>query len=237
MHFVYIDDSKDEKLSCFSAILINANKWRDVFDKLKAYRKHLKSTDGIYVKKEFHATEFVAGRGRIAPSVVVKHRRCQIFMEMLTHMADPNDIKIINACGARSSEQLIFERMLNRINTNVSRQHSHALLCCDQGNEVAYTKLVRKMAVYNPIPSMYTAGPGRNLPISSILEDPIFKVSTHSYFIQLADFCAFSLLRSERPTAAAIKYGFDKAFDCLDPVLVKQAFGKDPRKKGIIRDY
>lgn len=49
----------------------------------------------------------------------------------------------------------------------------------------------------------------RSIPVELILEDPVFKVSQRSYFIQLADFCAYALLRRERPLASKTKYGLD----------------------------
>ena len=69
-----------------------------------------------------------------------------------------------------------------------------------------------------------------------IVEDIVYRDSKRSAFIQLADFCAFALLRSENPIASRTKYGLDKSFDRLKPALVTQAFAKDPRGFGIIRE-
>lgn len=79
---------------------------------------------------------------------------------------------------------------------------------------------------YNPIPSKYglwldTGEAYKNIPIDRILEDPLFKDSEQSYFIQLVDFCAYALLRRERPIHSKTKYGLDKAFDILSPILVR----------------
>jgi hypothetical protein len=46
-----------------------------------------------------------------------------------------------------------FERLANRINTAVGAWGSHALLISDEGKEATYTRLIRKMGVFNPIPS------------------------------------------------------------------------------------
>ena len=54
-----------------------------VVAQVRAWRRQLKVSDGIYVYKELHATEFVAGRGRIAPRPVTKFRRSQVFCETL----------------------------------------------------------------------------------------------------------------------------------------------------------
>ena len=86
----------------------------------------------------------------------------------------------------------------------------------------------------NPVPSQIYAGKPVSAELDRIIEDPLFKTSKSSYFIQLADFLAFSLLRHEKPIASTLE-PVKSAFEQLDTVLVKEAFTNDPKKKGIIR--
>src|SRR5205807_1541322 len=108
---------------------------------------------------------------------------------------------------------------------------------CDEGKESIYTRLARKVGVHNPIPSMYgqwSSGQAtQNIPLDHILEDPIFKKSHSSYFIQLADFCAYALLRRELPLLSKAKYGLHLGFERLLPILATECNRKDPH--GIIR--
>jgi hypothetical protein len=110
-------------------------------------------------------------------------------------------------------------------------------MICDEGKEGIYTRLARKMVVFNPIPSNQGEwAPGaatRNIPLDRIIEDPIFKKSHNSYFVQLADFCAYALLRREVQIASKNRYGLHQCFDVLSPVLLKAACRTDP--DGIIR--
>lgn len=76
----------------------------------------------------------------------------------------------------------------------------------------------------------------KNKPVDRIVEDIVYRDSKHSTFIQLADFCAFSLLRFESPTPRTVAAGLDVAFKRLDPIIVKHAFTKDPKGLGIIRE-
>ena len=118
-------------------------------------------------------------------------------------------------------------------------QDSYCHLVCDEGKEDYYVKLVRKLRVYNPIPSQFGAwNPGefaKNIPIERIIEDPQFKDSRKSYFIQHADFMAFGLLRSEKPTPKIKRHGAHKSLDQLDESLNRVCNKKDPRGMGIIR--
>lgn len=127
--------------------------------------------------------------------------------------------------------------MVNRINVNVSQQQGNAILVFDQGKEVEYTRLIRRLGVHNPIPSKFgswgTAGPTKNIPTGLIVEDPFFKRSDRSYFIQAVDFCAYALLQRERPLPSKVKYGLDKSFNVLTKVLERRAAATDP--DGIIR--
>ena len=237
MHLIYIDDSYEKPYTIYSAIAIPAVVWRDVFGALKGWRREINASDGIFVNKELHATDFVAGRGRLGPDVVTKHRRSQIFLGALKLLNRTDGIRIFNICLA-DNQNYAFERLPNRINRTMKAWDSQFILFCDEGNEGEYTRLVRKMAVHNPIPSRYgawidTGRPTRNIPTDRILEDLFFKNSEKLYFIQMADFCAYALLRREKHLASKNKYGILKAFDELTDVVVKPASPHDPM--GVIR--
>ena len=236
MHLIYIDDSRDEALCVFSALFIPAQEWKGDFAAVREFRGRLKRSDGIHVYKEFHAWKFVSGRGDLG-AVVTKWRRCGIFRETLKLVSELPGAKLMNAVFPVNREEHAFERMLNRINRNMHACDSQALLICDEGKEADYTRLARKMAVFNHIPSRYGqwhgTGSTKNIPIDRIIEDPFFKQSDKSYFVQLVDFCAYALLRRERPLPSKEKYGISSAFSILAPILIREANGRD--REGIIR--
>lgn len=238
MHFVYIDDSGDEKVRCYSALILHETVWKEAQARIRQHRRELKRTDGMFVTKELHATEFVSGRGRVGLQIVPKGRRCQVFKETLSLVAGLPNIYMHSAIGSRSNDRLLFERLINRINRTMGEWKSNAIIFHDEGKD--YTHLARRMCVYNPIRSKFGAWPGgspiRNMPIDRILEDIVFRDSRDSIFIQLADFCAYALFRSEHPLPTKSKYGLDTAFSLLHPICIRQAYGADPKKLGIIRD-
>lgn len=55
MHLVYLDDSRDEQLCVFSGLIIPDAEWRGCFEQLRTFRRDLKASDGIFVRKELHA--------------------------------------------------------------------------------------------------------------------------------------------------------------------------------------
>ncbi len=237
MYLFYIDDSYERPNYIFSALGMHEENWEAAFKLLKGWRKKLNQTDGIYVRKEFHATDFVSGRGRLtAQGYINKWRRAQIFHSHFELLASADYLSSFNVILNR--EDWAFERLLNRINRTMQAWDDRAILFCDEGKEAKYTKLVRKMSVHNPIPSQYgvwldTGKEHRNIPLDRIIEDPIFKDSERSYFIQSADFCAYALLRREVHLRAKNKYRIHKAFEKLEPICVKAANPND--SLGIIR--
>lgn len=238
MHLIYVDDSRDEELCVFSALALPVDQWHEAFGLVRQFRRDLKRDHGIYVYKELHAWKFVSGRGQISDRIVTKSQRCAIFNQALEVGAGLPGASLFNAVFPRKEDEKAFEWMLNRINRTFQAWGSHGVLICDEGKEIAYTRLVRRMYVFNPIPSQFGTWPDtgefwKNIPLDRIVEDPFFKESSQSYFIQLVDFAAYALLRRERPIPSKTKYGLDQSFSILSPILVREARPRDP--DGIIR--
>lgn len=235
MHLVYIDDSKDEKLACFSAISIPEDNWRAALDHLIAVRRIMKDCDGVRVTFELHATDWLGGRGNPSHRSISKWRRASLFDYFLAGIALLPSAAVFNAAVPRAQEERAFEWLINRINVNMSKAGSRAILISDEGKD--YDFMLRRMRRFNYIPSRFGRWDGgamsKNIPADRVLEDIVYRKSHRSLFIQAADCCAFSLIRRENPTAAARKYGFHQSLMILDRVLVKQANHRDPL--GIIR--
>lgn len=142
---------------------------------------------------------------------------------------------MINAAVRPVDQDRAFERLLNRINVNMSKAGSRALIFSDEGKN--YDPMLRRMRRFNYIPSRLGAWapgkPTKNITLDRILEDMIFRNSAKSLFIQAADACGYALLRHENPVASKTAFGLDQSFKILDPILVKAANHRDPL--GIIR--
>jgi hypothetical protein len=236
MYLAYIDDSRDANISCFCAIILPHEEWARLQDEVIDFRRTLKITYGIHVTAELHASPLLAGRGHLG-AVLSEAQRVAVFNDAINFVASRQPLNVISACADRVYEDRIFERLIDRLNRYAAKNSSHILVISDNGKD--YTSLIRKMRRYNFITSKFGAwaggDPAKNRPITQVVEDLVMRDSKKSSFIQLADICAFSLLRSEAPTARMVRLGINTAFDRLGPVLVTQAFGKDPRKLGIIR--
>ena len=134
-----------------------------------------------------------------------------------------------------------MQRLIQRIQNTAVAKDERALLFFDAGEEVSTTRMMRRMRYYNPIASNLgawadTGKRTENKPMTHILEDPVFRDSAASFFIQLVDFCAYALLRQERPIASRTAQGIDACYEILRPACRDVFNPSDPRGLGIIRD-
>ena len=157
MHLIYLDDSFEKPLQIYSAIAVPANRWDQCFNAIKEWRRALKQSDGILITKEFHATEFCGGRGRLGSQTIGKYRRSQIFNEALALLNGMEGIKIFTVCHGQNPEWAL-ERLLTRLNKTLKEWDSHGVLYFDDGKEAEITRLMRRMGVYNPVPVYVARG-------------------------------------------------------------------------------
>lgn len=114
------------------------------------------------------------------------------------------------------------------------------LLIADEGRAAELRKVARRSKRHNPVGSKFGGWAGgktwKNIPNDRLVEDPVFRSSAQSYFLQAADFIAYALLKSEvTPTPNVRRYGLDKAYDRLRPICATVASAADPRGLGIVR--
>lgn len=239
MWFAYFDESKeDNRLFVYSALIVNSEQWNETFEDVKKFRRALRMRHGIYINKELHAWKFAGGKGKISDRVLNKEARSQIFKEVLEFVANSGNFKLISSIN--SNEFFAFERIINRINRTAEAQGQQVLLFSDEGQEAVFTKRIRRMRIFNHIPSNRGAWnesgqPTRNIPTRQIIEDPLFKKSHMSYFIQLVDFCAYALLRMERPIESRTKYGYEKMYLALRPCIIQAVNNRCTKGLAIIR--
>jgi Protein of unknown function (DUF3800) len=276
VRFFYVDESYDKQKYCLSAIMIRHSDWKECFDMVREHRVNLKKDHGVYLRKEIHARDLVAGRGKISDRVIGKWQRSRIFQGLLTLVASLPGVRIFNVClnvADHADPQMVaWDRIVNRIertmleaerielplrralttaveeklsavdaeriDQRLNIYRSRAVIFADEGREFEITKALRKMHVFNPIPSQFggwPTGPTKNITTERIIEDPIFKASERAYLIQMADCVAFALLKSEvSPTPTIARYGVDKMFDgTLRGICFKPASPRDPC--GIVR--
>ena len=245
MHILYVDESYDHQKFVMTALCIEDVAWRQTFDAMKAFRQQLKTDWGIKISSELHAKVFVRDcSDKVSTRKLSQPERRQIFELVMNHIAGLQ-VVLLNVCldvprwgGTARAHAIAVERLSNRVQTMMRATGSHAIVVFDEGKEAEIRKTVRRMNVFNPIPSAYGAWDGgaayRNIVLDRFIEDVWFKESKSSFFLQLVDFAAWALLKSEvPPTPFIARFGYQTMHALVHPICFRPASRRDPL--GIVR--
>jgi len=257
MFILYVDESGDPGAQGFSphyilsAIFVPATDWAVTFDRYLTLRRHLKATYKLPIRTELHAAAFVDTRiaSQAIRNLGGRRTRMRVFQDIMQSLPTvlPSarvlsvfvDKEAANASPlARANYlQIAWNYLLNRFHTYLTRDcgSSPGILVSDNTANATVTALLRRMRVHNPLSSHYSSGGFYNAPVRTIIEDPVFRQSQHSYFVQIADMIAHSLYRKLYPKGSYRRYNLQAFYDYLDPILHKAVTSKDPLNMAIIR--
>jgi len=245
MHIMYVDESGDPGNSAHSSphyilsgLIIRQEDWKPCLDHLKILRTNIKSAYGLGPKSEFHAMEIFRTTN---PAYKKMHKTARINMLKFYANEIPivfSNAKILNICITKSDhphitnfQTLAWNRFISRYDTFLKKVQDKGIIICDESNENQLRNQLRKSRIYNPVPSQF--GGTYNAVTQNIIEDITHRKSTLSYFIQTCDVIAHVLYRKEFIKGSLRKFGVEKIFDLLDPILLKEATSADPQ--GIVR--
>lgn len=234
---IYMDDSGDTKWQVYGTIIIPMSRWHEGLETLKGKRREFRDEFSLFIRKELHASDFVAGRGRAGSTTISMYDRSRIFRRLIESIHELPEARVCTSILPAKNKQWALERLLNRCEKALRARQAHGVLISDAGNEGDIRALMRRMRRSNQIPSRSgawgsTKSATKNIPITQLIEDPVFRDSSESYFIQLADFLAFSLFRREHPTPKLCRYEYQTFFDLVAPLHLP-ANRSDP--DGVIR--
>ena len=204
MYIMYVDESGDSGHAnsptdyfALSGIVVHEGEWRSFITKLVEFKKTMRAVYGLPVRAEIHASEFV----RHKVHGIERHRRLSILRNTLDEIAKIPTVSVTNVIVDKRGKprdldifefawKALFQRFENTLkygNFPGGFKQDYGIVFTDATAGLKLLRLVRKMAVYNPVPSEGASGGGvRNLPIVRIIEDPHDKNSEESLPIQMA---------------------------------------------------
>ena len=235
-----------------SAVVVPDAAWRPAFNAIRTWRRKLKAMYGIPIRYEIHSSDLVSGHGTPGNRKYALGRGlgCIIYMSAIStlnqlgqfgvyavnvSLPNANHKRPLRAAAVRA-----FQRVENNLKA-VSQQQGRAefgLIVYDGQTGQRRTmaqRILRKMQVYNPIPSKIIAGTYIAAPVDHILGDPFIKDSRDDVFIQMADVMAYALLRQDNPPKhpTSWQYGINNAFVGLANIWHLPASRHDPQ--GVVR--
>jgi hypothetical protein len=207
MFLIYVDESGDNGLNnspskyfVLSALIMHENVWQDFLNDLINFRRALKLRYGLKMSEEIHASEFINGYPKLKQSIT-RNDKLDLLKKCLKWLDERNDISIITIkCDkSKNSNKDIFEytwgvlfqridQTLNKNNFPNSTGGDKGMIIADNTDGGKLTKLLRKMRRFNLVPNaMYFGAGSRNMPLRSIIEDPVLRNSANSYLHQMVD--------------------------------------------------
>lgn len=243
MYLMYVDESGDSGLNqspvnyfVLSGLIIHELRWKILLDELIDFRRYLKTSKGLKLRDEIHASNMINKPGELIK--IKRNDRVDIMKKCISWLALQGDLNIINVVvDKRNKSEDVFElawkaliqRFENTIrNRNFSGPQNpddKGMILPDRTDNKKLQMIIRKMRRFNLVPNTQSlfSGGSRNLTLEFIVEDPFFKDSAHSYFIQMTDLITYFVRQLYEPNAYMKKKGAANYFYKLDPVLCKHA--------------
>jgi len=254
MFLMYVDESGDTgmlgsptRYFTLTGLVLHELRWQVYLDLLINFRQSLKARFGLKLREEIHSAHMINRPGEL--SRIPRHDRLTIvrlFANLLATMTDFNAINVIVDKSTKGPKYNVFENawtaLIQRFENTLSHHNfrgptnpdDRGVLFPDNTDNKKLTGLLRRMRRFNPVPNQVQYGGGyRNILVSNIVEDPNFRVSDQSYFIQAADLIAFLVYQSVAPSAYMREKQGDKYLKRLEPIVCKVASPRDAL--GIVR--
>jgi len=246
MYLIYVDESGDPGTAkggtpffVISGLIVHETDWNEVFQRFMDLRRGLSMQYNIPQRINLHATDIVNGHKDFHHTQfgLTITQRFFIYHEVLEFLAQLPQIRFLNVVIRKDrindpatdvfewGWNLFIQRFSNFLERggHLKKTNEFGLLFTDRTNDKKLKRLMRKMRAYNYVPSKFVGTQARKVLITRVLDDPIPRISTHSYYLQMADMAAFALARRDYKRPALDRFKFQSYFDILDPVLLVQA--------------
>jgi hypothetical protein len=246
---MYVDESGDSgmvnsptRYFVLTGIVIHELRWNEYLNRLIDFRKRMRSAFGLLLREEIHAARMLNKPGEMVR--IKRNDRLSIIKHLVDELAAMQHLSIINIVVDKKGKpndydvlENAWRALLQRYSNTMSHHNfpgpansdDYGLILPDMSEVKKITEIIRKMRRYNPIPNQIGYGGGyRNILITNFVEDPYFKDSSKSYFIQAADVAAFALYQRLSPSTYVKKKSGQNFFTRLGGVLCKVASPRDP---------
>lgn len=191
-------------------VLVDADLWPSAFDELLSFRRRLRTTFGIPMRAEVKANYLLRNAGDLRSLGLGPGARRIIYR---AHM------RVLEAMSVRAFAVVVdkrqtsrppagyfdtaWEGLLQRLERTSTKEKATFAVFHDEGEDDAIRRWVRRSRRYLTAGSAFGSGSFTN-PARLLVDDPIPRRSTQSYFIQMADLVAYAGFRAVVPPGAAI---------------------------------
>jgi hypothetical protein len=228
MYFCYVDESGDtgfhdpgnpdksgSKYFILSALLVDADKWKGALDIIKSFRRQLAAKAYLNYDVEFHCAEMIDPRKTTAYNQMSIAERWDAIRQFAEIVGKQISSTVIGIVIDKTKSILEPSNYFTTAITNLylaydeflREKKSYGVVLFDRTNEKIATTHIRKL--------MGTGATGQTIQsvrIGWVIEDPFYRISSDSFFIQAADMLAYTLKEYCFPMAARKKHNADRIF-------------------------
>jgi len=191
-------------------VLIDTDLWPSAFDEMLLFRRRLRSTFGLPMRTEIKANYLLRNSGDLRPLGLGPGARRIIYrahMRILETLPARAFAIVVDKRPVRRPPagyfDLAWEGLLQRLERTSTAEKATFMVMHDEGEDDAIRRWVRRSRRYLTAGSAYGAGTFHN-PARLLVDDPVARRSTQSYFIQMADLVAYAAFRAVVPPGPAI---------------------------------
>ena len=212
MYLAYFDESGDSGLVdsptewfVLACILVEQAHWSPALDQLIFARRVLKRKFSIAARSELKSAHFKKGRGPLEHLRWSVDQRMALYRNLLkfarTRLADHISVFAIAIHKATAADRNAEARetawtyAIQRLHSHSEAESDYTMVFPDEGHGQFIRQLMRKMRRYHRVPRHWGQG-YIQFQTARVVEDPNDRRSEDSYFIQLADLCAYAAHRS-----------------------------------------
>jgi hypothetical protein len=200
------DGSPTFALGC---VLIDADRWPTAFDHFLEFRRRARSTFGIPMRAEVKAQYLLRNSGDLRSLGLAPGERHVIYrahLRVLRNLPARAFAVVVDKRSRRLPPagyfDLAWEGLLQRLERTSHHEECTFMVSHDEGEDDAIRKWVRRSRRHLTAGSAFGPGTLSN-PARFLVDDPISRKSTQSYFIQAADLVAYAAFRAVIPPGPA----------------------------------
>lgn len=204
-YLAYVDEAGDDGFPKYSSPLfvlascyLATIEWRRTFERLIEFRRELKRQFALPVKIELHARQFLLNKNPYRDLGLSDAQRIEVISQFCDFLATlplrAITVGIVKPRIRRIDYDVLdwaVKLAVQRVENDLRRRGADSyrfLIVSDEGRVGKMTRTTRRLQRFNPIQSQYGADYRREIEL--MVEDPLPKRSSESFFIQVADLLA-----------------------------------------------
>ncbi len=234
MYFLYVDESGDNGASgspyfILCGLVIRFDRWNDFFDVLKGFRQSIRDKHRFLSTYELHSRDLLRSSGFFSKTGLHLAARIAIYQESVAFLSRQDEYVRLMAVSIDKSKkwgshvtyaEKAWQLLIQRFDNFLYRNSGYGIIIADAGYKSLARKVYRKMRVYNPIPSKKETMDFYFQPLKLVLEDPNWKDSKESYFLQLVDVACNAVKLEVVPSKRAKRKRYSDVFKLLKPIAI-----------------